>query len=130
MEKEERDRGIERRKRIMPESVEKGLRLKVSFEKEPGKEIGITAYAFNREGTLLASAPVKEGQTQLVLSEAQAKRARILIGPSLEGKREQPLSISILERLHAYEPKFIFDPQVNIHELLPIPEVYWKWWLI
>ncbi len=129
MEKEERDRGIERRKRIMPERVAKGLKLKISFEGEPGKEISVTAYAFDREGTLLASAPVKEGQTQLDLGEAQAKRARILIGPSLEGKREHPPGISMMERLHAYEPKFIFDPQTDVYELLPIPEVYWKWWL-
>jgi len=128
MEKEEKKRDIESGKRIIPEKAGKGLQLKISFTGNPGKDLEISVYAFDREGKILAIAPVKEGQAKIDISGAQAKRARILIGPSLEGKREQPPNTSTMERLHSYEPMFNFDPETNIYELLPIPEVYWKWW--
>jgi hypothetical protein len=128
MEKEERGREPEPGKKIPSGGLAKGIRLKVNFEENPGKDISVAAYAFDRGGTLLAHAPVKEGQARLDISRDQAKRARILIGPSLEGRREQTPGLPLLERLHAYEPKFVFNPEQDTYELLPIPKLSWDWW--
>jgi hypothetical protein len=120
---------LEKRIKAGTEKAGRNLQVTLNVEGQLSEEVNITAYAFDREGTLLASAPVKDGQVQLDLGETEARRARLLIGPSLEGRRGQPPSIASLERLHAYEPRFAYDPKKHVVELMPIPEVYWKWWI-
>ena len=104
------------------------LQFKVPFEGKPERPIEVIAYAFDRQGKFLTSAPVREGQTQLQLETDQAKRAHIFFAPSVEGRRKHTPTLEMMERLHAYEPKWSFDHKNPIYELLPIPEYLWKWW--
>ena len=123
-----RDMSTPARKVVSATSKADGLQLKVPFEGKPDKEIQPTAYVFDRSGAFVTSAPLKEGQVQLNISEAQVRGVRLFFGPSIEGRRLQP-TLDLMERLHAYEPRFVFDPKERIHELLPIPEIDWKRWL-
>jgi len=104
----------------------KSLLFKVTFEGQPDPSIDVTAYAFDAQGTLLASAPLKEGQTQLALADDQARSARIFFAAPPEGREK--VTLETMVRLQAYEPAWRFDPQQRVIELLPIPEYYWKWW--
>lgn len=107
-----------------------GLQFKVPFEGKPEQGIEVAAYAFDRQGKLVATAPVKSGQAQLDLSAEQARSARIFFGPSLTDKRDAASpTVAMMERLHAYEPHWTIDPKKRVYDLLPIPEYYWKWWL-
>ncbi|HOW65979.1 MAG TPA: hypothetical protein P5186_16405 [Candidatus Paceibacterota bacterium] len=105
------------------------LLFKIGFEGQPDKDVVVTAFAFNRKGEMIGSAPLKGGEAQLSLSSAQAATARVFFAPVLQGKRRQTPTINLMERLHAYEAHFIFDPKKSAYELLPIPQFHWQWWL-
>jgi len=108
----------------------KGLRFKVAFEGQPEKKVEVMAYAFDRRGDFLASAPVKDGKVYLELSDEQAKRAHVFFGPPPpEGTpEEQTPTPELMERWHAYEPIWKFDPELRIQKILPIPSLLWEWW--
>ena len=57
------------------------LAFTVPFEGKPDKSIEMAIYAFNREGELLATAPVRDGKAKFSLSDADAKFARLMIAP-------------------------------------------------
>lgn len=101
--------------------------IAVDFEGRPDKPIPITAYLFDRAGALLGSAPVENGKAQLSV-ERVAKGARLLIGPSFDGKREALPSLHALEQMDAFEPQWRFDPQRPVYELPPIPDILWPHW--
>lgn len=106
------------------------LQVKVPFDGKPEKEIPVTAYAFDKQGKLLATAPVASGQAKLGLSAQQAATARIIVAPARpEGAGKEPPSLQSLQRLHAYEPTFKIDPKSAIQQIGPIPEAIWKLWL-
>ncbi len=115
-----------------PIKVPKQLRFKVGFDKKPEAEVDVVAYAFERGGRLLASAPVKEGQVDLAILEAVAagRGVRLLLAPPFEpeGEKREPTPAD-LEQMHAYEPVLKVDPKKQAYELLPIPNEIWKWWL-
>jgi hypothetical protein len=115
-----------------PIRVPKQLRFTVGFDKKPETEVEVVAYAFERGGRLLASAPVKAGQVELPLLEAVAagRGVRLLLAPPFapEGEKREPTPAD-LEQMHAYEPAFKADPKKQAYELLPIPYEIWKWWL-
>lgn len=106
------------------------FQFKASFEGKPDKSLSVMAYAFDRQGKLLASAPVKEGSAPLVLNPDQARTARIFFAPyEPHAKAEKQATLDTMDRLHAYEAVWKFDLKKSEYELLPIPEYYWKWWL-
>lgn len=103
------------------------LTITIGLDGKPDKALNIVAYAFDRGGRLIASAPLKGSQVQ-IKSEGDNVPARILFALPLPEKRTQALSIGELERMRAYEPVWHFDPKKFEYELLPIPEFNWKWW--
>lgn len=105
------------------------LAFTIPFEGKPDKAIELAIYAFSREGELLASAPVRNGQAKLALTEAQAKFATLMIAPPRpKGPQEETITLDELDRMRAYQPMWAFNPRQREYELLPIPEFYWKWW--
>jgi hypothetical protein len=104
--------------------------LEVGFEGQPDEDVQVVAYAFDRQGNLLASAPVEDGLAHLALEEKQARRARIFLGPPppAGGEDEMP-TVEMMRRWHTYEPVWKYDPDLKIQKLLPIPPIHWKWWL-
>jgi hypothetical protein len=105
----------------------KKLVINIVLDGKPDKGLDIVAYAFDRGGRLIASAQLKNQQVQLTSKDDKVP-ARILFAPPLAKDRAQAPSIEELERLHAYEPVWHFDPKKFEYELLPIPEFNWKWW--
>jgi hypothetical protein len=105
------------------------FQFKIGFEGSPDKELNVIAYAFDRQGNLLASSPLKEGTAALPLSQDQARTARLFFGPELPpGRSEAPMTPDTMIRLHAYEATWQFNPELRAYDLLEIPEFLWKWW--
>lgn len=112
-------------------SKAKGIVFNVPFEGQPDKEMVVTAYAFDRNGRLLASAPFNAaaGRFALDLGPRDAKQARLFIAPTPPKERQpKEISIDLMERWQAYEPVWQYDPQREQFELLPVPELNWRWW--
>ena len=108
------------------------LRIKTSFEERPDFKERVTAFAFDCRGNLLDSAPVKDGHAELTVDNSQAKRARIFFTPTLPESRPDPPTPDLMKRLHAYEPVWRFNPEAQVHEILPVPGHlldYWLWCL-
>lgn len=103
------------------------LTLKVGLDGKPEKDLTIVAYAFDHAGELIASAPVNKQHVQLRSNDDRVP-ARILLGPALLDKRKEVPTIDALERLRAYEPVWRYTPKQTEYDLLPIPELNWKWW--
>ena len=104
--------------------------FKVAFDGAPEKPLEVVAYAFDRrQGNLVASASVKDGQAVLNVTEEALRGARLFFAPAPPPhKRESKVTLASMERLKAYEPVWKFDPRMQSYELLPIPEFLWKWW--
>ena len=97
------------------------LRFAASFDEQPEQEIPVVAYAFDRSGKLLASAPVKEGQSELKLPAGIAPHARVFYAPAPPEEGRKPVQLADMERLRAYELGWRFDPEVRRYEVLPVP---------
>src|SRR5512136_1784541 len=81
------------------------LTFTVPFEGKPDKSIEMAMYAFSREGELLASAPVRNGEAKLSLSEAESKFARLMIAPPRpQSPGEKMVTPDMLDRMRAYQP--------------------------
>ena len=103
--------------------------FKIGFEGSPDKGLNVVAYAFDRQGNLLASSPLKDGLVQLPLSLDQARTARIFFAPAQPQERTyEKITPDTMISLHAYEVTWKFEPKTRAYELLPIPEFLWKWW--
>ncbi|OLE55334.1 MAG: hypothetical protein AUG51_03690 [Acidobacteria bacterium 13_1_20CM_3_53_8] len=108
-----------------------GIRVKVGFEGQPQQDIKLTAYAFDRTGNLIASAPVTGEHAQLALRPDQARYARIFVAPPPPTKtKPERMTLKDMERLNAYEPFWKFNREASVQEILGIPENYWKCWLL
>ncbi len=108
-----------------------GLVFKVPFEGRPDKELEVTAYAFDRNGRLLSTAPFNAaaGRFALDLDPRQAKQARLFIAPTPPKERQsEEISVELMERWQAYEPVWQYDPQRELFELQPVPELHWRPW--
>jgi len=106
------------------------LKFTTGFEGKPEKEMTIVAYVFDHRGTLITSATVKKGEVQLEIKNDEQRPGRLFFAaPSPSLNRDKPITLNDMERLQAYEPTWNFDPKKNEYELLPIPEINWKWWL-
>ncbi len=102
----------------------------VKFEGTPEKPISLKLYAFDEKGEVIASTDVKRNQASLELTTKQAKKARIVIGPSPpEGIKEEKPNFDQVQRRKAYLPEWRFSPRTLKYELLPIPKILWKYWL-
>lgn len=106
--------------------AKKTLLLKVALEGKPASPIDVTAYAFDSRGDLLASAPLREGQVELGLTNEQARGARIFFAALPEG-RDKNVTLETMARVNGYEPALSFDARSDVQAHL-IPEIYWKWW--
>jgi hypothetical protein len=104
------------------------LTFKVAFDGKPDKETKLTAYAFDVQGNLLASAPVSEGQAQLSIDPAQARHARIFFAPA-EAEGAGKATIESVEKSRGYEASWRFDPRSTVYEISAIPEPLWKYWI-
>lgn len=116
-----------------PEKPEKAaggkpIRFKVGYDGKPDKPISAALYAFDAQGKLLASAPLREGEAPLNLTPEQLKRARLFVAPELPKGRNETPTLQTMERLNAYEPAWRFERGRELYELLPIPEILWPWW--
>ena len=109
---------------------EKGFTFVVPFDGDPGKELEVMAYAFDRRGRLLASAPFNaaRGQVSLDLSDEQARHARLFFGPvPQEENRPEDMTLETMARWEAHEALWRYRPDQRRYELLPIPELRWRW---
>jgi hypothetical protein len=107
---------------------ERGLQFNVKFDGQPQGKINIAAHVFNNAGNHLESTSIDEaGNFKLALSQIELRTAKIFIAPIGEGK-EIP-SLKDLEKLNAYQPYINWrNYKDGIRELLPIPELNFKYW--
>lgn len=105
--------------------------FKIAFEGKPDKTIETTAYMFDRGGKLIAASPLRDGQAEFQLPEAELSRAQLYVGPTVPKERlgRRQLTAEMMARLQAHRPSWRFRRDTRVYELLPIPEVLWKWWL-
>jgi hypothetical protein len=112
-----------------PEAEQKSVVFRIGAEGNPEKPIAATLYAFDAQGELISSAPVRDGVAQLDVKPFRLRRARLFVAPDLPESRGEKPSIRALEKLKAYEPSWRFERGRNQYELLPIPEIHWPFWL-
>src|SRR5512140_3399158 len=106
------------------------MEFKVGFEGKPTQKLDVFAYAFDRQGNFLASAPVQADSVKLNIPADKARSARVFFAPRRPDRKDEKLfTLDMMERLHAYEAPWNIDIQKPVNELLPIPEYLWKWWL-
>ncbi len=105
------------------------IQFRTSFEGQPDKPIDAVLFAFDRQGNLLASAPLKEGTATLDIPADQLRSARLFVAPAQpEGRTEKKATLEMMERQQAYEAVWQFDDKRREYVLQPIPEFLWKWW--
>lgn len=111
----------------MPERPRK-LQLKVGFEGKPESGLAVTAYVFDEGGTLVTSAPVRNGAAELALPPG-GRAPRIVLGPAQLGE-EGPPTLERLRRLGGHEPTVKLTRATKSLELRPIPEIDWRRWFL
>jgi hypothetical protein len=112
---------------------ERAVVFEVEFDGKPEQPIPVRAYVFDRRGALLTSAPMDGDKVVIKLPEEQLRRARLLFGPEPppppKGFEPQPPDLDDMKRWQAYEPVWNYDPKIERYELLPFPEILWKYWV-
>ncbi len=101
--------------------------LKVSTESVPDFEGALSAFVFDTNGRLLASAPVRGGAVTLPVSEAQVLKGRVFFGPAPEGDDLVP-TLQLMERLRAYEPVLRAGRGGGLVDLVRIPSDLLRLW--
>src|SRR4051794_16019744 len=112
--------------------TEPGRRVlfQVPFETPPERPLELAAYVTDRSGTVVASAPIKEGRFELDLDAVHAHDLSLSIAPVRKDLGDRLPTKGQLERLQAYNPSFTFDSQSREYELKAIPSDLVKiWWL-
>jgi hypothetical protein len=113
------------------DQVEKGFLFHVPFEGEPDQELDVMAYAFDRKGRLLDSSPFKvtAERVRLNLSEEEARRARVFVGPvPAEERPQEAITVETMQKWQAYEAIWDYNPDQREYYLQPVPELHWVWW--
>jgi hypothetical protein len=106
------------------------IEFTVDYESKPEKPIAITLYSFDEKGNLITSAPVTRNVAKLRLTDAQAKMAKLVLAPTLPKEMvERKIDFDSIQRHKPYTVTWIFDPKTRKYKLLPIPKIYWKYWL-
>lgn len=109
------------------------LEFTVSLAGKPDQDLNITAYAFDRRGRLLNTAPVslegRDGRFALDLPAKTAPQARIFLAPTPTKEQRNPrITLEQMQRWQAYEPTWRYISDQALYPLLPIPELNWHWW--
>ncbi|GIK64582.1 MAG: hypothetical protein BroJett018_23760 [Chloroflexota bacterium] len=87
-----------------------------------------TAYAFDANGELLDTAPIKEGRARFQLDTAyRGKTLRVIVGPPTD--KEQIPSLRSLRRQQAYERRISLSRQVDDLAIEIFKPDWWKWLL-
>jgi hypothetical protein len=106
------------------------IEFALAFEGTPEKPLAITLYAFDEKGNLISSAPVTRNVAKLQLTDAQAKRAKLVLAPTPpKDMAERKINFDNIQRRQAYPVTWAFDPQTRKYKLTPIPKIFWKYWL-
>ncbi|MEL6842481.1 MAG: hypothetical protein AAFP02_04650, partial [Bacteroidota bacterium] len=98
----------------------------VQFEGQPDRRLQLFAFAFDRQGRLLAKSSIKKNQGAFALSARTLRTSQIFIAPLPDGGFAERIDIPYLQRIQA------FSPSINLSEdwQLPlIPEQTWRFWL-
>ncbi len=103
-------------------------RFQVTFAGQPDKPIEAALYAFDASGRLLGRGAVRGGEATLELSPRQLRRARLFVAPVPPGETYDEPTVETLARRHAYEPMWHFEPDLEVYDLLPVPELLWPHW--
>ena len=103
------------------------VKFTADFDQKPDKSIPVFAYVFDHRGKLMAMEAMKDGTAEIPLELIKQPGMRLFFAPREEDRED--ISLPDIERLHAYEPIWEFDPKKMIYKLYPFPYDLWKWWL-
>jgi len=110
------------------EAEPKSVTFNIGIEGKPDAPVDASLYAFDARGSLIASAPLREGAAALDVEPSQLRRARLFVAPTLPEDRAQSPTPETMERIRAYEPTWRLERERTSYELLPIPEALWQLW--
>ena len=103
---------------------EQVIELKVPFEGQPDKELRVIAYVFDGAGNFVTGAPLEGEYAKLALDARRLHRPRIFLGPPPpEGREKERPTLDLMQKLNAYEPVLRLEPDRQVLELAPIPEL-------
>ena len=105
------------------------LNLRIPFEGQPETAPEVAVYAFDGSGRLLSSVKIKDAQATISISERNLDRLRLFVAPLELRTGKEKATIEDMQRAHAYEPVWRYDPKAQIQQLLPILQNFWKYWL-
>ena len=106
------------------------LTIKLGFEGQRDPSAEVSAYLFDRAGSLIATAPVAKTDARLSV-DALPRGARLFIGPTLDmAERATTPTLSTMDRISAYEPPVRFRPDLDIYDIGKVPELIWPHWLL
>ena len=88
----------------MKTEPDRKIQFQVPFETPPERPIELAAYVTDRSGTVVASAPIKEGRFELDLDEVRAHDLSLSIAPVRKDLGDRLPTKGQLERLQAYNP--------------------------
>ena len=103
------------------------VKFTADFDQKPEKSIPVFAYVFDHRGQLLTIEAVKDGTAEIPLDLIKQPGMRLFFAPREEDREN--FTLPDMERLHAYEPIWEFEPKKLIYKLYPFPYDIWKWWL-
>lgn len=105
------------------------LRFKAPFAQEPEGELQLVAYARDRGGEIVASAPIEAGAFELGLEAKRVGELQLLIAPARPDLGERLPTATELARLRPYEPVLRLQADRRQYELEPIPAALSRLWL-
>ena len=79
--------------------------FKIGFDGTPDKSMETVAYLFARNGRLIATSPLRDGQAKFSVSDAEIKGARLFFGPVMPKERfgDRRPTLEAISRLQAHE---------------------------
>ena len=86
------------------EEATRRVSFAVSTKERPAFKEELRTFVFDSRGQLIDSAPVRDGKVEVSLSSGGLGRSRVFLVPLDEKTQGQRLTVSLLERLGAYEP--------------------------
>ncbi len=106
----------------------KRLTFEVSTAARPDFKGNLLAFAFNNRGDLLDSAEAKAGKVALSVPEADIGRARVFLIPAEDSFRDEEPTLTLMERLGAYEPVLHAGPDAGPIKIIDIPGIIIDRW--
>lgn len=105
------------------------IRIPVSFETKPEKDIPLVAFLFSRSGKLLERTGVYSDLLEFKTAEVNPRLYRIFIAPAEDKKIENIATLAELERFKPYELVLDFNPDGLIKPVI-IPGDFSLLWLL